>query len=766
MVSKSASAAGAPPEAAARATELRETIESHNHAYYVEAKPSISDREFDKLLRELTDLEAEHPSLQTPDSPTQRVGGEPIEGFEQVRHTVPMLSIDNTYSGEELREWDERTRKALAGSVRYVMEPKVDGVAAGLRYEEGRLALVATRGDGTVGDDITNNGRAVRAIPLKLRGKNPPKVLEVRGEIYMPDASFQALNEEEEAIFEARKAQAEQDAAAAEELAKSAEGKKKEEAEKRAKRLRERVRTMGFEPFANPRNATAGTLKQLDPKIVAARSLRFVTHGLGEVVGLDLDSYDETLKALKKLGLPVSPDVATADDADAALQHINAFAEKRSTLDYQTDGMVVKVDDLQQRETLGYRSKSPRWCIAYKYPAEQAQTTLDSVTWQVGKNGTLTPVAELKPVFLAGTTVKRATLHNRDQIDLLGIRVGDTVTVEKAGEIIPQVVAVAEAKGGESIASPTRCPECEAKLEAEPLKEGYVGFRCQNGDCPDYFKRRQRKKLPEKCPTCDLDTVESLGEGIDLLCINPACPKQLKERLKWFCGRGQMDVDRLGDKLIDALVDNGTLGTFADIYKLTKEDISSLERMGDKAAENVLAGVEKSRQRPLNKLLAGLGIRHVGNTASRLFAARFGSLDAIKRASIEELSAIEGIGDAIATSLYEFLKSDAGRDVVEQLQAAGVDPKQEVSAPPPDQPTDDLPLAGMSVVVTGSLEHFTRESIQDRIRALGGKASSSVSKTTSLLVAGAKAGSKLEKAEKLNVKVIDEAEFLSTYGPG
>ena len=764
-----------------RAADLSDQLRAHNHAYYVEAKPSISDRQYDDLLRELANLEEKFPSLAKPDSPTQRVGGEPIEGFVNVRHAVPMLSIDNTYNADELTAWGERTfrgldgeladleaelarvaddqaklkgqrgkeatdrRKALAAEVDdlkakvqarldeakaagypiaggLVCEPKVDGVAASLRYENGRLTLAATRGDGQVGDDITHNVRAIRAVPLSLRGDDLPAVLEVRGEIYMPGDSFQKLNADEQAAFEERKAKAEADAKEAADAAASAD-KKQDEANDRAARLAERAANLAPDVFANPRNATAGTLKQLDPKIVASRSLRFVAHGLGEVIGLDLDSYHATLARLRDLGIPTSPHAKHVDTVADALAAINAFEPTRAELDYQTDGMVVKVDGLAQRDQLGYRSKSPRWVIAYKYAAEQAQTLLREVTWQVGKNGTLTPVAELEPIFLAGTTVKRASLHNIEQIERLGVRVGDTVTVEKAGEIIPQIVKVVEAKrpkDSAAIAAPTTCPECGAEVTKDE-------------DSP-YIR-----------------------------CVNPACPKQLKERLRWFCGRGQMDVDRLGDKLVDTLVEGGHLKTFADIYRLEKDDLVALERMGDKGADNVLAGIEASRSRPLNKLLAGLGIRHVGNTASRLFADRFGSLDALKAAAQADLEAVEGVGTVIADSLYDFLHSDAGADAVAQLQSVGVDPKQDVDAAA-EVAGSEGPLAGTSVVVTGTLAHFTREQIQDRIRALGGNASGSVSKNTGLLVYGEKAGSKLKKAQDLGVEAIDEATFLERFG--
>jgi DNA ligase (NAD+) len=512
-------------------------------------------------------------------------------------------------------------------------------------------------------------------------------VLEVRGEIYMPNSVFQRINQQRAAA--------------------------------------------GEQVFANPRNCTAGTLKQLDPKIAGSRSLRFLAHGLGETSGIDLSSYHDVLGLIKKLGLPISPHTTTADSIEEVLAFVHRFEKTRAELDYQTDGVVVKVDDFSQREKLGATSKAPRWVIAYKYPAEQAQTVLHNVRWQVGKNGTLTPVAEMEPVFVAGTTVRNASLHNIEQIERLGVMIGDTLTIEKAGEIIPQVVAVIEKK---------------RPKDAKPIR------------------------APKKCPECGGEVLKD-EDSPYIRCVNPACPKQLKERLRWFCGRGQMDVDRLGTKLIDQLVDAGKLKTFADIYRLTAEDLLSVERMGEKSAQNVLAGIEASRSRGLDRLLAGLGIRHVGNTTGRDLAGAFGSLDALKSASEEEIAAVHGVGEVIARSVRQFFDSKSGRDAVEQLQDVGIDPKQDVRpATTPttggagDKPTKDQPLAGMTVVATGSFEQFTREAIEEKIRALGGKASGSVSKNTSLLVAGEKAGSKLAKARELGVEVIDEGEFLKRYG--
>ncbi len=493
-----------------RIGKLREELNHHNYLYYVRNKPEVSDQEYDRLMRELGELEAAHPELLTPDSPTQRLGDEPIESFRSVDHAVRMMSIDNTYSEEDLRKFDERVRKGLGASPHYVMEPKVDGIAASIRYEQGLLVLAATRGDGRRGDDITANVRTIRSVPLRLHASEPgkpggkaveiPEILEVRGEIYMPNSVFQKLN-----------------------LAMEAQGK---------------------EPFANPRNATGGTLKQLDSRIAASRSLRFIAHGLGEVKPQPFDSYWEFMQAVAGLGVPLPEHVQKADSIDEVVAAIRAFESVRGKLAYQTDGMVVKVDSFAQREKLGATSKAPRWVIAYKYAAEQAQTRLLGCTWQVGRTGKLTPVAQLEPVFLAGTTVKRASLHNIDQIERLGVHEGDTVVIEKAGEIIPQVVQVVaekRPKGAHRIAIPAKCPSCGTRIERE--------------------------------------------EGVpEIRCFNPACPAQLQERLRFFCARGQMNIERLGDKLIDKLIDAGLIKTFADIFLLKAESLQELERMGEKSA--------------------------------------------------------------------------------------------------------------------------------------------------------------------------------------
>jgi len=667
-----------PASAADRILRLRDEIRRHDHLYYIENKPSISDRDYDALMKELGDLEKEHPKLATADSPTQRVGGQPIESFASVHHSVPMMSIDNTYDEAEVRAFDARVRKLLDGPTpRYVLEEKVDGISVSLRYENGALVTAATRGDGRRGDDITANAKTIGSIPLSLRpAEKAPAVLEVRGEIYMTNAEFARLNESRE-----------------------------EE---------------GEEMFANPRNATGGTLKQLDPGIVARRHLRFMAHGLGIVQPLNEACYWDFLKLLKSLSFPTSPHAARVAGIDEVVKHIEQFATVRHALPYQTDGMVVKVDDFSQRDQLGTHSKAPRWVIAFKYQPEQAETTLLGVTWQVGKLGTLTPVAELSPVFVAGTTVKRASLHNIDQIQRLDVRIGDHVIVEKAGEIIPQVARVVVEK---------------RPHEAHPILP------------------------PEKCPSCGAK-VEKQADGPYIQCINPACPDQLRGRLRWFCARNQMNVERLGEALIDQLVEHKLITTFSDIYRLKREDLVNLERMAEKSAQNVIDSVIAARDRGLDRLLAGLNIRHVGNRVAYLLAHHFGSLDAIAGASEEELAAVDDIGDVIAKSVHEFFHNAAGLDAVRQLQSVGIDPKMNVVKP------SHQPFRGMTIVVTGSLKKYKRNEIEELILSLGGKASGSVSKKTAFLVAGEEAGSKLEKARELKVPVLSEEEFEARVRDG
>lgn len=674
--------------------QLREQINHHNELYYNQARPQISDREFDKLLAELIELERENPELITSDSPTQRIGGNVQTELKPVKHAVPMMSIDNTYNEDEVRAFDERVRKNLGAEndkVSYVLEPKIDGTSISLRYESGKLVLAATRGRGNVGDDVTVNARTIRSIPLTLRDGNtpPPSIVEVRGEVYMDNEDFQRVNKEIEAA--------------------------------------------GEEPYANPRNLTAGTLRRLDPKIVAQRRLRFLAHGLGQVEPMLTTSYWEWTQLLRQWGLPLPKEVWHVNSIDEAVQCIHEFEKKRPSLPYMTDGMVMKVDAFAQREKLGATSKSPRWVIAYKYETEQQPTVLKDVRWQVGKGGNLTPVGMLEPVFISGVTVSNVSLHNIDQIRRLDVHLGDTVVVERAGEVIPYVVEVLKdkrPKGAKPIEPPTRCPACGSSVEKE-------------ADTP-YIR-----------------------------CVNPACPAQLKERIRWFCARSQMDIEGLGDKLVDQLVDRGHVKEFADLYRLKLDMIASLgseveqgdkvvkRTVGEKVAEKVVRNIKNSRKQGLDRLLAGLGIRHVGNRVAFVLAQHFGSLDVLAKATQDDLSAIHEIGDVIADSVHDFFHNKAGVRTVQALKEVGIDPHME-KLPTPAA----LPLAGQTVVVTGTLPTMGRTEIEELITKLGGKPSGSVSKKTSFVVAGEEAGSKLTKAKELGIPVLTEEEFKQKIGRG
>ena len=658
-------------DAKKRIERLRNEIRRHDYLYYVLNQPQISDRQYDKLFAELKALEQANPELVTPDSPTQRVSGRPLEGFAPVRHTIPMLSMDNTYSADELRAFDERIHKQLGGEdYDYVVELKFDGLAVSLRYEDGRLVTAATRGDGEVGDDVTANVRTIKAVPLALLdGGGIQGILEVRGEVYMPTKSFIELNKQ---------------------------------------------RSQTGEPvFANPRNAAAGSLKLLDARITAARNLSFFAYAAGEVSEPLAQTHYETLQKFKQFGLPVNPHNAKAGDIEQVIDICFSWSEKRLTLDYKTDGMVIKINRFDQRDALGATGRAPRWCISYKFAAERAKTTIESIDVQVGKSGILTPVANLVPVQLAGTTVKRASLHNFDELARLDARCGDTVLIEKAGEIIPQVVEV----------------------EKELRPAGAVPF-----------------KVPAKCPNCG-SAVAKDKEGVYIRCVNPDCLGQLKERLRYFAGRDQMDIEHLGPALIEQLVESGLVKNFADLYKLQKSDLMTLERMGEKSADNVIAAIEKSKARPLWRLVAGLGIRHIGGQSADILAEHFGSLDALMAADIEALQTVEQIGPKIAESVYEYFRNPANRAVIEGLLTAGVRPEQ------PKKVRRAGKLAGKTIVVTGTLEKFTRPQIEQAIKQAGGKPASSVSKKTDFVLAGKEPGSKLDKARQLGVKVIDEKQF-------
>jgi DNA ligase (NAD+) len=657
---------------------LRGEIRQHDYLYYVLNRPEISDRRYDALLAELKRLESEHPDLVTPDSPTQRVAGRPVEGFPSVRHSVPMLSVDNTYNADELRAFDVRVRKQLdTDDYDYVVELKIDGLAVGLHYEEGALVTGATRGDGEVGDDVTANIRTIKAIPLSLIGTDGvPAVVEVRGEVYMPTSSFVRLN---------------------------------------------RVRVeAGESPFANPRNAAAGSLKLLDARITATRNLSFFAYATGELSEPLADDHYHALERLESLGLPVNPHIARASSIDEVVDVCLSWSDRRIDLDYQIDGMVIKVNRFDQRDVLGATGRAPRWCISYKFPAERARTVVEDIVVQVGKSGILTPVARLTPVSVSGTTVQRASLHNFDELQRLDVRVGDTVLIEKAGEIIPQVV--------------------EVKQDLRP--DGTTPF-----------------PVPAACPNCGAEVVKDEA-GVYIRCPNPQCVGQLKERLRYFAGRGQMDIEHLGTSLIDQLVDNGLIESFADLYRLTKDDLTKLERMGDKSAERVLDGIEASRTRELWRFVAALGIRHVGGQSAQVLADRFGSLEALMDASQERLEAVEQVGPVMAESIYQYFRDPRHRAVVDDLLSVGVKPQR------PTHAKKSQALEGKTVVVTGTLDHFSRQQAQRAIKEAGGKAASSVSKKTAFVLAGADPGSKLDKARSLGVAVIDEEEFMRMLGQG
>jgi len=726
-----------------RIEQLRREIRRHDRLYYVQAAPEISDRTYDDLLAELTRLEAAHPDLVTDDSPTQRVGGEPIDGFAKAAHDPPMLSIDNTYNLDELRAFDARVKKTLAGQTyRYLTEPKIDGVAASVRYEAGRLVRVATRGDGRTGDDVTANARTIRSIPLSLAGDGVPRVVEVRGEIYWPKDAFAAFN--------AARAAA------------------------------------GAETLANPRNGAAGTLKQLDPRVVAERKLAFIAHGFGRVdppsSAASAGCASDFMAAVGRWGVPVSAHARVCDSIDAVCDFVAEWAEQRHSLAYETDGLVVKVDRLDQRNALGATSRYPRWCIAYKYAAEQAQTVLRAVSFQVGRLGTITPVAHFDPVQLAGTTVANASLHNFDQIDRLGVAVGDTIVVEKAGEIIPQVVGVVgkRARGRRPAAPPAECPVCRAPLAWDGPPPGHGAFRCKNPDCEDYKTRRAAKLektrglAPETCPKCGRRR-EAVGHLSGLRCPNPECPAQFRERLRFFAGRNQMDIATLGPAVIDAVVEGGLVRHFADLYGLAADDLIGLalsehvdgktgktvvHRLQAKSVENLLAGIAASKGRGLGRLLAGLGIRHVGGRAAEVLAEHFGDIDAVASADEGQLAQVGEIGPVIAASLRQFVASAAGRDAIARLRKAGV----KMSADRPARAPAAESLAGKTVVVTGTLAHYSRAEAETEIKRAGGRATSSVSRKTDFVLAGERPGSKADKARALGVTVLTEQEFRKLIG--
>ncbi len=661
-----------------RIEELRRLINKYDYEYYVLAQPSISDYEYDQLMKELEALEKAHPELITPDSPTQRVSGQPIKEFPTVQHRKPMLSLANTYNEMEFREFDQRVRQALPGeTVEYVTELKIDGIAISLHYENGRFVRGVTRGDGLQGDDITPNLRTIRSIPLVVRNvQNVPEFFEVRGEIYMSKEAFVRLNRERE--------------------------------------------EQGETLFANPRNAAAGSLKLQDPRIVAERGLNLFSYYIdADVPGFVRPTHFENLKLLQELGFPVNPHFRLCKSVDEVLDFVKEWEAKRDSLPYEIDGVVVKVNKLEQQERLGATAKSPRWAIAFKFKAQQAETLLEKITWQVGRTGIVTPVAELKPVPLAGTTVSRATLHNADEIRRKDIRERDWVFIEKGGDIIPKVVGV--------------------DLKKRP-------------------KDSKPAEIPKTCPVCGTELVQFEGE-VAIRCPNLSCPAQIKRRIEHFASRGAMDIEGLGTALVEMLVDKGLIKDIADIYQLKKEEVAQLERMGEKSAQNLMEAIEKSKQQPLDRLIFALGIPYIGATAAKILAKHFKTLEALQNATKEELEQIDGIGEKMAESIVRYFKNEHNRRILKRLKQAGV--KTELEE---DATIENPVLQGMTFVLTGTLPHLKREEAKALIEKYGGKVSSSVSKKTTYVLAGADPGSKLNKAQQLGIPIIDEATFLKMIG--
>jgi DNA ligase (NAD+) len=661
------------PKIIERVEELRRQIREHDYRYYVLAEPIISDFEYDMLMRELIELERQYPELVTPDSPTQRVGGAPTKEFPTVTHPVPMLSLNNAFTIEEIRDFDRRVAELLEGEkYRYVAELKFDGVAVRLKYENGILVLGATRGDGVQGDDITNNIKTIRSIPLRLINPDEKFLnIEVRGEVYMNKVDFEKLNEERE-------------------------------------RLGEKI-------FANPRNATAGTLKLQDPKLVAQRPLRFFAYYL-MAEGVELESHYENLQILKRLGFPVCEHVKLCESIDEVIEFWRYWEERRDELSYEIDGIVVKVDSIRQQEILGAIAKSPRWAIAFKFTPRQAQTKLIGITLQVGRVGTITPVAELQPVPLGGVIITRATLHNEDYIKEKDIRVGDTVIVERSGEVIPKIVGVI--------------------LEKRP---------------PDAVPF----VFPKNCPVCGGPIERPAGEA-NYYCENPECPAQVRARIEHFASRGAMDIEGLGEAIVDKLVTLGFLKNYADIYDLHKHKakLVRIEGFGEKSVQNLLNSIENSKKQPFHRVLYALGIRYVGSETAKLLADAFGSIDKLMNASVEQISSVYGIGPRIAESVYKFFHDERNLELIKRLKEAGLnfEVKPEEKA--------KKKLAGKTFVFTGTLKNFTREEAKEKVEELGGKVSNSVSRKTDYVVVGENPGSKYDKARQLGVKIITEEEFL------
>jgi DNA ligase (NAD+) len=659
--------------AAKRAAQLRAQINDHNYRYYVLDAPVISDAQYDRLLRELQGLEQEHPELVTPDSPTQRVGAAPLAAFAEVTHTVPMTSMDNAFDDDELRDWDRRVRQGLESEqVDYTAEPKFDGTSVSLRYEDGRLVQAGTRGDGTTGEDVTANVRTIRTVPLRLHGKGWPRVLEVRGEVVIPIADFKRLNAEQ------------------------------------LKR--------GDKVFANPRNAAAGSLRQLDPRITAARPLTFFPWGLGEVSASIGKHYSEITKGLRVWGFRSTEFFSVVPGVEECIAYHRRMVERRETLPFEVDGVVYKVDELAARERLGFTARAPRWAIAHKFPAHEETTVVEGIIASVGRTGVITPVAHLRPVQVGGVTVTHATLHNLDEVERKDVRIGDTVIVRRAGDVIPEVVAVVKEKrprGARSWHMPKNCPVCGSSVMRE---EGQVAHRCMGG---------------------------------------LYCAAQAQGALLHFASRRAMDIEGLGDKLVEQMVARGLVKTVADLYKLKQADVAALERMGEKSAQNLIEQIDKSKRVPLARLLNALGIPQVGEATARLLAEHFGELDALMQANREVLEALPNVGPNMAEDIYAFFREKHNREVIRRLRKAGVQPQA------PGRKPKTSTVAGKTFVLTGTLASLSRDQAKAKLQELGANVVGSVSKKTDYVVIGADPGSKATKAAQLGVATLDEAQFLA-----
>ncbi|MGG1291772.1 NAD-dependent DNA ligase LigA [Bacillus smithii] len=655
-----------------RVRELHERLNQYSYEYYVLDQPTVPDAEYDRLMQELIEIENAFPELRTPDSPTQRVGGQPLEAFQKVRHDIPMLSLANAFGEGDLRDFDRRVRESLNEEYSYVCELKIDGLAVSLTYENGVFVQGSTRGDGAIGEDITMNLRTIHSIPLRLK---EPVSIEVRGEAFMPKKSFEKLNRERE----------------------------------------ERGETL----FANPRNAAAGSLRQLDPKIAASRNLDIFLYGIGNSGNVNIQSHSEGLDYLDRLGFKTNKERRKCKDIEEVIQYIKEYTEKRSTLPYEIDGIVIKVDSLAQQEKLGSTAKSPRWAIAYKFPAEEVVTKLLDIELSVGRTGVVTPTAVLEPVRVAGTTVQRASLHNEDYIREKDIKIGDEVVIKKAGDIIPEVV--------------------------RPIKERRKG-------------EEKEFHMPGHCPECGSELVRLDGE-VALRCINPKCPAQIREGLIHFVSRNAMNIEGLGEKVIAQLFREQLVKDVADIYQLTKDQLLQLDRMGEKSVSNLLKAIEDSKENSLERLLFGLGIRHVGAKAAKTLAVHFETLDRLMKADVEELTAIPEVGEKMADAVVTYFHQPEVLELIQELKEAGVN--MEYKGPKPvsgDQSSSYF--AGKTIVLTGKLEALTRNEAKEKIEALGGKVSGSVSKKTDLVIAGADAGSKLAKAREFDIEIWDEEKLL------